>query len=110
MTTVVTDVTSPQEYVTNTDEVDALALDVTPELGVGETVLSAACELMRMDSGADVAAAGFPTPAVPAGNVITQGFDARNLSPGPHRWIWNVTLNTGAVRSYRTLLRVTSHD
>jgi hypothetical protein len=45
-----------------------------------------------------------------ASNVVTQQFDARELAPGHYEWIWNVTLNTGAVRSYRLLLRVENHD
>lgn len=110
MTTVITDVTSPLEYITNTDEVDMLALDVSPDLAVGETVASAVCELVRMDTNADASDIGFPSPATILANVVSQQFDARLLSPVPHRWIWNVTLNTASIRSYRTLLRVTSHD
>jgi hypothetical protein len=43
-------------------------------------------------------------------NVVTQQFDARGLTPGRYDWIWNVTLNTGAVRSFLTSLRVENHD
>lgn len=108
--TIVGDSTIPAEYITNTDEADALALDMTPEIGAGETVQSAANELTDMLSGVDVASSGFPTGASVAGNVVTQRFDARPLAIGSYRWIWNVTLNTGTVRSYRTILRVRGHD
>lgn len=108
--TIVADATIPPEYISNTDESDALALDMTPEIGVGETVQSAANELTDMLSGVDVAPTGFPTGATIAGNVVTQRFDARLLPVGSYRWIWNVTLNTGTVRSYRTILRVRGHD
>lgn len=103
-------VTSPAEYVTNTDEVDALALDMTPDLGVGESVASAVCELTSMATSADVAPTGFPGAATVAGNVVTQRFDARVLAAGVYRWIWNVTLNTNAVRSYKMTLTVRNHD
>lgn len=108
--TMVGDSTSPSEYITNTDEVDALALDMTLEIGAGESVASAACELTNMATGLDVAPAGFPQAATVAANVITQRFDARPLAEGTYRWIWNATLNTGAVRSYLTVLRVRNHD
>lgn len=102
--------TLPAAYATNTDETDALALNMTNELAVGETVASAACELRRRDDNTDVTATGLSIPATVADPVVTQRFDARVLEPGPYWWIWNVTLNTGAVRSYRTAFNVESHD
>jgi S1-C subfamily serine protease len=108
--TVVGDSTLPSEYVTNTDESDALALDMAAELGTGESVASAACELTSLNTGANAAVMGFPAGATVTSNVVTQVFDARGLSEGPYRWIWNVTLNTGAIRSYLTILRVRNHD
>lgn len=108
--TIVDETTNPTTYITNTDETDALALDMTLEISAGESVASAACELTNMATGADVASTGFPFGATVAANVITQRFDARPLAEGAYRWIWNATLNTGAVRSYLTVLRVRNHD
>lgn len=102
--------TSPSEYTTNTDEYDSLALDVSGDLGVGETIASAECELRSAYARVDVTEAGFPSAAVPASPTVTQAFDARLLAPGHYEWIWNVTLNTGAIRSYRLLLKVENHD
>jgi hypothetical protein len=102
--------TSPAEYITNTDESDALALDVAAEIGLTETVVSAACELRTAYTREDVTGTAFTLPATVATTVVTQRFDARGLTAGHYEWIWNVTLNTGAVRSYRTLLRVENHD
>jgi hypothetical protein len=90
--------TSPDEYITNTDEVDALALDVTAELRGTEAVASAACELHRVLTHEDVTASAFLATATVLSNVVTQQFDARSLSPGRYDWIWNVTLNTDACR------------
>lgn len=108
--TIVDDSTNPSTYITNTDETDALALDVALELGLAESVGSAVCELVNMSSDLDVTSDGFPASATVAGTVVTQRFDARPLTEGPYRWVWNVTLNTGAVRSYLTILRVRNHD
>lgn len=102
--------TSPSEYITNTDETDALALNVAAELAQGESIASAACELRRTVTREDVTQTGFPQPAQVASSVVTQRFDARVLAWGHYEWIWNITLNTGAVRSYSTLLRVDNHD
>jgi hypothetical protein len=104
------DVTSPAEYVTNTDEVDALALNVAADLTGSETVATAQCEMRGAYSRTEVTVIGFTSPATVNSNVVTQAFDARGLAPGHYEWIWNVTLNTGAIRSYRTLLKVESHD
>lgn len=103
-------VTSPADYPTNTDESDALAFNMGAELGSGESIASAACELWRLEDHEDVSAVGFPSGATITTTVVTQPFDARVLTPGPHHWIWKVTLNTGAVRSYRTVLHVENHD
>jgi hypothetical protein len=108
--TIIGDATIPPEYVTNTDESDALALNMAPEIGMGESVSSAVCELTGMATGEDAAALAYPAGATVTGNVVTQIFDARPLEVGSYRWIWNVTLNTGALRSYRTILRVRGHD
>jgi hypothetical protein len=102
--------TSPSEYITNTDETDALALDVTAELAVGESVADAACELLRVLTREDVSSTAFPTGAAVVGNVVTQRFDARVLASGHYQWNWNCTLNTGAVRSFTTTLKVENHD
>lgn len=110
MTTTSTVRTNPYEYVTNTDETDALALNVVPDLTGSESVQSAACELHKTYTREDVTATGMPQGAAVASNVVTQGFDARGLTPGHYQWIWNVTLNTGAIRSYESLLRVENHD
>ncbi len=48
--------------------------------------------------------------ATVASTVVTQRFDATVLTPGQYEWIWNATLNTGATRSYRLLLKVENHD
>jgi hypothetical protein len=103
-------VTLPSEYPTNTDETDALALDVSPELGQSESVASAVCELRDLYTRAAAPAAAFPSSATVATNVVTQRFDARELTPGRYEWIWNCTLNTGAVRSFKTVLLVEDHD
>lgn len=102
--------TSPSEYTTNTDETDALALDVSADLTSPEAVTDAACELRSSYARIDVSSTGLPVVATVASNVVTQHFDARVLEPGHYDLIWNVTLNTGAVRSYRTTLKVEDHD
>jgi hypothetical protein len=102
--------TSPSEYTTNTDEYDALGLNVAPDLTGTESVAAALCEMRAAYTREDVTESGFPQLASVASNVVTQQFDARELVPGHYEWIWNVTLNTGAVRSYRLLLRVENHD
>lgn len=102
--------TSPSEYITNTDERDALALDVTNELTGVEAVAEAVCEMRSAYTREDAPSGAFPLAATIASNVVTQQFDARVLTPGHYEWIWNITLNTGAVRSFRTLLRVENHD
>src|SRR3954464_5614276 len=102
--------TDPGEYITNTDETDALALDVTAELSGSEAVTSAACELHHVLTHEDVTSTAFTLGATVLVNVVTQQYDARNLAPGRYDWIWNVTLNTGAVRSFLTSLRVENHD
>lgn len=113
MTTITAAITTPSEYITNTDETDALSLDMAAELTGAEAVASAACELRDLTTDVDALVAAptaFPAVATAALNVVTQRFDARVLAPGRYSWIWNVTLNTGAVRSYRTVLRVVDHD
>lgn len=102
--------TSPGEYITNTDETDALALDLSAELAMDETVVSAVSELRLMVNRVAAPSGAFPVGATVAGNVVMQQFDARVLSPGHYEWIWNVTLNTGAIRSYATTLNVQNHD
>jgi hypothetical protein len=102
--------TSPSEYITNTDETDALALDVAADLGVGESVGSAACELRNSYTRQAAPGGAFPQAATVASNVVTQQFDATVLAPGHYEWIWNVTLNTGATRSYSLVLKVLDHD
>jgi hypothetical protein len=44
------------EYITNTDEIDALALDVTAELSGSEAVSTAVCELRHVLTHEDVTA------------------------------------------------------
>jgi hypothetical protein len=100
--------TSPAGYSTNTDERDVLSLDVAADLTAPEAVASATCELWQ--AGTNVAATGFPSAPTVSGTVVSQEFDARVLTPAVYRWIWTVTLTTGAVRSYRTSLAVVSHD
>lgn len=102
--------TSPAEYITNTDEVDALALNATADLTGTEAVASAACELRDAYTRDPAPGGAFPSVATVASNVVTQQYDARVLTPAHYEWIWNLTLNTGAVRSYRTLLKVENHD
>lgn len=102
--------TSPSEYITNTDEVDALALNVAADLAVGESATSATCEMRSVYLREAAPSGAFPAGATVASNVVTQQFNATVLTAGHYEWIWNVTLNTGAVRSYRTLLRVENHD
>lgn len=102
--------TSPSDYITNTDEVDALALNVAADLGLTESVATAACELRQAYTREAAPPAAFPVAATVAANVVTQQFDATVLAQGHYEWIWNVTLNTGAMRSYKTLLRVENHD
>ncbi len=102
--------TSPSEYITNTDETDALALDVAADLGAGESVASAECELRSAYTRLAAPAGAFPQAATVASTVVTQRFDATVLTPGQYEWIWNATLNTGATRSYRLLLKVENHD
>lgn len=102
--------TDPAEYITNTDEIDWLAFDATNDLTGSEAVVSAACELRTVHERIDAPAAAFLTPATQASNVVTQKFDATVLAAVHYEWIWKLTLNTGAVRSYRTVLRVENHD
>lgn len=106
----VTVATSPSEYITNTDETDALALDITAELTGTEAVATAVCELRQVYTREDVSATGVSVGATVLSNVVTQRFDARGLAPGRYQLVWNVTLNTGAIRSYETLLIVQNHD
>jgi hypothetical protein len=102
--------TSPSEYITNTDETDALALNASAELSASESVTNAACELRDLYTRVTPAGQFFPSGATVASNVVTQPYDARVLAPGRYEWIWTLTLNTGAIRSYRTLFRVENHD
>ena len=102
--------TSPGSYRTNTDEVDALSLNVAAELSGAEAAVSAVCELVDYSTGTDVTATAFSGAAAVNSNVVTRTFDARSLPAGVYRWVWNVTLNTAAVRSFVTVLYVESHD
>lgn len=95
--------TDPPTYTTNTKELDELSLTFASDLGEGESVASAVCTLIRADTGAS-APTGLNGAAEVASPVVTQGFDARNLSQGTYRLIWDATLNTGAHRAAFTLL------
>jgi hypothetical protein len=108
--TTVTTRTRPYEYVTNTNETDALGFNPTAELTGTEAVASASCELRQVYTREDVSATGMSVAATVLANVVTQRYDARGLAPGHYQWLWNITLNTGAIRSYETLLIVENHD